>query len=80
MRKNVFRNLPSSKEIEEMEEPFIQVERAMETHTPYNQMHHGNKLKTVPDGDYTRSFESDSKLEQKYREGVKGWNNTSGAM
>jgi len=72
MRKNVFRNLPSSKEIEEMEEPFIQVERAMETHTPYNQMHHGNKLKTVPDGDYTRSFESDSKLEQKYREGVKG--------
>lgn len=72
IRKNVLSHLPASKEIGELEEPFLQIERAMETHTPYNEMHHGNDLEKVPDGDYTRSFESDKKLREKYQEGVKG--------
>jgi len=56
-------------ELEDMEEPFVWVERAMETHEPYGVMRHGNDL---PDDykrgkDYFEQYEKEE-IKQKYVE------------
>lgn len=63
MCKNVFKNYTTSKELEEMEEPFFYVERALDTHTPYGQIKHGNEVPpTSPEGET---------LKERYQVGVK---------
>jgi hypothetical protein len=62
MCKNVFRNYTNSKELEEMEEPFFYVERALDTHTPYGQVKHGNE---IPD-----TYQGGGTLEERYQKGV----------
>jgi hypothetical protein len=71
VRKRVLSELPESKELKDLKPPFVFVERAMETHTPYNQMHHGNELKRMNDGYYTRSMSRDE-LKDEYCKGVEG--------
>jgi len=44
MSKIVLKNCPSPIELKEMEEPFVWVERAMDTHIPYGRMRHGNEI------------------------------------
>ncbi|MFB6213214.1 MAG: sulfatase-like hydrolase/transferase [Candidatus Nanohaloarchaea archaeon] len=72
VRSNVLKDLPSGTELKDIEEPFVFVERAMESHTPYNEVHHGNELEHVHDGDYTRSFDTVDGLRDRYRRGVEG--------
>ena len=62
MAKNVFGNHTTSKELSEIEEPFLYVERALDTHTPYGEVGHGND---IPDD---QSQEGDNK--KLYKEGV----------
>ncbi len=56
-------------DLEEMEEPFVWVERAMETHEPYGLLEHGNQIPEdfENDGEYFSNFEDDE-LRQKYAE------------
>lgn len=67
MCKNVFRNYTTSKELEDMKEPFFYVERALDTHAPYGQVKHGNKIpKTKVD---------EESIEKRYQEGVRSTEN-----
>lgn len=61
MCRNVFRKYTTSKELEDMEEPFFYVERALDTHEPYGQVKHGNE---IPDAS------REGTVEEGYREGV----------
>jgi hypothetical protein len=63
MASKVFKNHTTSKELSEMEEPFLHVERALDTHTPYGEVGHGND---IPED---QSQEGDKK--KLYQEGVK---------
>lgn len=62
MAKNIFGNYTSSKELEEMEEPFIYIERALDTHDPYGKVKHGND---IPD-----NRDQDGGHKELYRKGV----------
>jgi len=62
MCKNVFGNYTCSKEIEDMEEPFFYVERALDTHEPYGKIKHGN---SIPE-----DTSSDKNLDERYKDGV----------
>lgn len=44
MSKIVLKRCPPPKELCEMEEPFVWIERAMETHIPYGKIKHGNSV------------------------------------
>lgn len=44
MCRNVFGNYTTARELSEMEPPFFHVERALETHTPYGVIRHGNEI------------------------------------
>jgi hypothetical protein len=44
VRNTVLKNTPEAKELEEIEPPFVYIERAMDTHIPYGEMGHGNEL------------------------------------
>lgn len=62
MCKNAFRDYSTSKEIEDMEEPFIYVERALDTHEPYGKIGHGNSIPS--------ETSDDRDLEKRYNSGV----------
>lgn len=62
MCRNVFGNYTTSRELSEMEPPFFHVERALETHTPYGVIRHGNE---IPD----EQLEGSRK--ERYQESVK---------
>ncbi|MFB6181083.1 MAG: sulfatase-like hydrolase/transferase [Candidatus Nanohalobium sp.] len=53
-------------ELEDIEEPFIWVERAMETHEPYGVMEHGNELprEYLEGREYFSSMEQDEIIEE----------------
>lgn len=72
MRSNVFKHLPEKKELSEVETPFVMVERAMESHEPYNEINHGNEMPDKSTNDYIGSFDSVNELEKAYRKGVEG--------
>lgn len=61
MCQNVFANYTTAKELIDMEPPFFHVERALETHTPYGVIRHGNE---IPDKQLEGS------REENYREAV----------
>ncbi|MFB6203659.1 MAG: sulfatase-like hydrolase/transferase [Candidatus Nanohaloarchaea archaeon] len=63
MAKNVMESYSGQEELGEIEQPFIHVERALDTHEPYAQIGHGNELPEEPD----RSGEQ----EERYRGGVR---------
>lgn len=73
MCKIVLRHCPSPKELTEMEEPFVWVERAMDTHIPYGHIKHGNEVKntTLAGKEYQYALYS-RKLDarKEYKEGV----------
>jgi hypothetical protein len=71
VRNRVLSEMPESRELEDLEPPFVFVERAMESHTPYNEMHHGNKLEKANDGTYTRGM-SRRELWSEYSKGAEG--------
>lgn len=71
VKNRVLNEMPESRELENLEPPFVFVERAMESHTPYNEMHHGNDLEKVNDGSYTRGM-SREELRSEYKKGVEG--------
>jgi hypothetical protein len=58
-------------ELEEMEEPFVWVERAMETHQPYGGMGHGNNLE-IEGGQGKNYYEgkTDEEIRELYDEAV----------
>lgn len=59
---------PDKKELSEIEAPFIWVERAMETHIPYNHMSHGNKLEIS--SEEQRKDKTNDELKELYLEGA----------
>ncbi len=59
---NIFRNYETSKELSELEEPFVYVERALDTHSPYGKIGHGNHIPADPD--------EPGPFEERYQEGV----------
>lgn len=44
MSKIVFKNLPCPVELKDISEPFVWIERLMDTHTPYGKINHGNEI------------------------------------
>lgn len=72
IRTHVLGNAPEAKELEDMEEPFVYIERAMEAHSPYNEIKHGNELDETKGENYIDSFDSDEEIRKKYKEGSKG--------
>lgn len=78
MCKIVLRNCPNPKPLTEMEEPFVWVERAMETHIPYGRIKHGNETKYTKEGglwgkEYVCALESGQiNAVREYARGVKG--------
>jgi len=62
MSKNVFKNYTTSKELEDMEEPFLYVERALDTHYPYGEVNHGNEL--------PKAQNQDGDIDERYDRGV----------
>jgi hypothetical protein len=59
----------SNPDIRDMEEPFVWIERAMETHEPYGLLEHGNDIPEgfQNDGEYFSNFQ-DKELRQRYEE------------
>jgi phosphoglycerol transferase MdoB-like AlkP superfamily enzyme len=60
--RNIFKHVNTSIEVEDLEEPFLYLERALDTHSPYGAIKHGNE---IPD-DVDRS----GTLEERYQRGV----------
>lgn len=69
MRKRVLADTPEKKELEELEEPFVCVERAMESHDPYAEMGHGNELEKIYDN-YFDTLGSVEQVKDAYGKGV----------
>jgi hypothetical protein len=63
MARNVFASETTSRELDEMQEPFLYIERALDTHEPYGQVKHGNE---VPE----ETEEHDS-IQEAYTKGVR---------
>lgn len=72
IRTHVLKNTPPAKELGDMEPPFIYLERAMEAHSPYNEIKHGNEVDETKGENYIESFDSDEEIKEKYKEGSEG--------
>ena len=62
MTQNVFGRYQDPVELDEIEEPFFHVERALDTHFPYGRVPHGNDIPENPDSSGTHT--------ERYRRGV----------
>ncbi|MFB6174399.1 MAG: sulfatase-like hydrolase/transferase [Candidatus Nanohalobium sp.] len=69
VRNTVLKHTPEAKELDEIEPPFVYIERAMDTHIPYGEMGHGNDLLAhqMEDGEVRGS----ENIHEKYEEGSK---------
>jgi len=73
MSKIVFKHLPKARELKETKEPFVVVERAMETHAPYGKVKHGNELARLKlvGGEYFNKMSKEGRIKREYRKGAK---------
>lgn len=51
MSKIVLKYCPRPEELTNMKEPFVWIERALETHIPYGEIKHGNNVDEITRGD-----------------------------
>ncbi len=63
MVQNVFRSYNSEIELQDIDEPFFYVERAMDTHWPYGKISHGNEM--------PEDSEQEGSLPERYQKGIK---------
>lgn len=70
IRHTVLKHTPEAKEIEELEEPFVFIERAMDSHLPYGDISHGNELGTHI-GEPSANARNYADVKEAYREGVR---------
>lgn len=72
MSRYVFKNYPNEIELTEIREPFVWIERIMETHTPYGEIRHGNEHDPKwKDLSYVQFVKKHSDLLTEYKKGVK---------
>lgn len=76
----IFKRIPAGIELTEIKEPFIWMERMMDTHSPYGKMGHGGKLPSKwkkfgwgrgRGGDYFEIVRKYGSLLEEYKKGVK---------